>query len=101
VTHDEMVAEIQRRARLRGLLSHYCKRGERCEGDPGLPDIVFPRGWIEVKTLGCPTLSSGQKRWRYALLGAGQLYEVMHEYNLEPGGAVDQFLEFLATGRVL
>jgi hypothetical protein len=101
VNHDQVVAEIMRRAAARGVLSHYCKRGERCEGDPGLPDIVLPGGWLEVKTPACPTLSSGQKRWRYALIGAGQVHEVMFERDLAPGGGVDMFLEFLSEGRML
>lgn len=103
MTHDQVVSEIMTRARARGMLAHYCKRAERCDGDPGLPDIALigraGTGWIEVKTPACPTLSSGQKRWRYALIAAGQVCEVMHEDDLVSGGAVDMFLDFLSTGR--
>jgi len=105
VTHDEVVFAIQSRARARGVLTHYCKRGERCLGDRGAPDLLLAgthhAGWIEVKTPACPTLSSAQVQWRYQLLAAGQLYEVMQESDLEPGHAVDLFLGFLTTGEAV
>lgn len=102
MTHDQIVAAIQDRAKTRGVLSHYCHRAVRCSGDRGLPDLVLVGAWniawCEVKTPSCPTLDSGQTRWRHALRAAGQIHEVMGERDLEPGGAVDMMLSFVATG---
>ena len=81
MTHDQVVAEIQRRAAVRGALSHYCRSAVRCVGTPGMPDILVagPYGiaWIEVKTPSCPTLSSDQTRWKYALIAAKQRHYVV------------------------
>ena len=103
MTHDQIVAEIQARAKRRGILSHYCGSAERCHGDRGMPDVLlvgmFGAAWVEVKTPG-DTLRPDQVTWNHALKAAGQLYEVMHESDLAPGHAVDQFLEFVSLGAV-
>ena len=101
VNHDQIVAEIQKRAKARGLLSHYCGSAERCHGDRGMPDLVlagpFGVAWVEVKTPG-DRLRPEQTSWRYMLQAAGEVYEVMGERDLAPGGAVDMLLSFAATG---
>jgi len=103
MTHDEVVGAIQVRAAARGILSHYCPRSERCRGDRGMPDLVLVGQdcvvWIEVKTSG-DRLKPDQTRWRYALLAAGEVCEVMHAADLAAGGAVDMILSFAAAGNV-
>jgi len=104
MTHDQVVAEIQARAKLRGLVSHYCRRSQRCTGDQGMPDIIIVGRdgvvWLEVKTPQTPDPGPEQIRWKYKLQAAGQVCEIMTETDLEPGMAVDAILEFAATGDV-
>jgi hypothetical protein len=103
VTHDEIVKEIQVRAARRAILTHYCGRAERCAGDPGSPDLVLVGragvAWIEVKTAGTGP-SPAQIRWKYALLSSGQIWEIIHEHDLAPGGAIDTLLEITDAGVV-
>lgn len=85
MTHDEAVAEIQRRAAERGVISHYCKRPVSCSGDRGLPDLVlvgpFGVAWIEVKMPG-DNLDPGQTTWKHALIAAGQRHYVLNPNDL-------------------
>lgn len=78
MTHDQVVAEIQERARSAGILTHYCHLSKLCLGDRGLPDLFlagpFGAAWIEVKTPESPRLDSEQVTWKYVLCAAGQLY---------------------------
>lgn len=101
MTHDEVVHEIQARARRRGVLSHYCHNSIRCEGDRGLPDVLlvghYGVAFVEVKTPG-DQLKPAQTTWKHALKAAGQLHEVMHEGDLAPGHAIDMLLAFVSTG---
>lgn len=101
MTHDEIVAEIQARAEIRGVLSHYCRSALRCTGAPGLPDVLLAGrngiAWIEVKTAG-DRMRPDQTRWKYVLKASGQICEVMTERDLAPGGAVDMMFSFIATG---
>jgi len=100
MTHDEIVGEIQRRAKLRGIRTHYCGSSIRCTGDKGKPDlfIVGPFGsaWLEVKTAG-DDLRPDQTTWRHMLIAAGQVHYVIGEAQLNDG-AVDALLRFVATG---
>ena len=101
MTHDEVVAEIQARAKARGILSHYCGPAEQCKGDPGMPDLILVGqayvAWVEVKTLG-DRLKSLQTRWRYALLAVGSVHRIVYEYDLRPGGAEAVLLALVANG---
>jgi len=101
VTHDQIVAEIQARADTRGIFSHYCRRSVRCAGTPGMPDLLLVGreavAWLEVKTAG-DQLKPDQTRWMYRLRAVGQVHEVIHAADLNPGGAVDQMLDFITTG---
>ena len=101
--HNEIIAEIMTRAGDRGIKSHYCHDTRRCQGDPGLPDLLLigkhAAAWIEVKTPG-DRLKPDQTRWKYALQAAGQVHEVMGPGDLEPGGAIDMMLSFVSTGQV-
>jgi hypothetical protein len=103
MTHDETVAEIQRRARARGILTHYCGTAVRCSGDRGQPDIVcvgkFGAAWIEVKSP-YDRLSSEQTQWMHALRAAGQLHYVVRPQGLDDG-SVDAILDRLAFGQSL
>lgn len=101
MTHDEVVAEIQARAKARGVLSHYCKRGQFCQGDNGMPDLLlvgaYHVGWIEVKMPG-DKRDPGQTAWFYKLRATGALVEQMGPRDLEPApvhSVVDAFLTFL------
>lgn len=99
MTHDEIVAGIQSRAKDMGVLSHYCGPAERCKGDRGAPDLmlagIYHVGWIEVKMPG-DRRKPEQTAWYHRLRGSGQLYEQVGPDDMAEGGAVDQFLEELA-----
>ena len=101
MTHDEIVAEIQLRAKRSGILSEYCGRALRCQGDRGKPDLflvgMFGAAWIEVKTPG-DQLRAEQVTWKHMLRSAGQVHEVMGERDLAAGGAFDMLLSFVAEG---
>jgi hypothetical protein len=101
VTHDQLVAEIQSRASRRAVLSHYCRDSRRCDGDPGVPDLLlaglFGAAFVEVKT-GADKLKPDQVTWRHTLIAAGQVYEVMHAADLADGGALNMLLLSLAEG---
>jgi hypothetical protein len=95
VNHDAVVAEIQARARKRGVLSHYCGRSVTCLGDRGLPDLFLagPHGAcvLEVKMPG-DKLDPGQLEWAYALRAAGIPHYVMGPAALTDG-TLDQALD--------
>lgn len=101
MTHDEMVAEIQRRATARGVISHYCGRAERCHGDRGQPDLMLAGlvgvGWMEVKTP-ADRLKPAQTAWMYMLKASGQRHYVIREPQLSDG-TVDGILDTLAYGQ--
>jgi hypothetical protein len=103
MTHDEIVTEIQARARKRGILTHYCGPGLRCQGDRGAPDLVavgmFGAAWIEVKTAN-DRLKPDQTTWMHALKAAGQAHYVVRELQLRDGG-LDAMLDNLAHGQSL
>jgi hypothetical protein len=102
MTHDEVVAEIQARAKRRGILTHYCGRAQHCKGDRGSPDLVlvgpYHTGWIEVKMPG-DTRKPEQTTWFHALRAGGQLYEQMGPADLDRSplhSVADAFLDYLA-----
>lgn len=101
MTHDEIVAEIQRRAKSRGILSHYCHRAQFCQGDRGLPDVIavgkFRAAWIEVKTP-YDRLDPPQTTWMHALRGAGEEHHVIRPEQLDDG-TLDAILDGLAYGQ--
>lgn len=101
MTHDELVAEVQRRAKTRGILTHYCHQAQRCTGDRGLPDLVCAgmhgAAWIEVKSP-YDRLDPPQTTWMHALKAAGQAHHVIRETQLADG-TVDAILDGLAYGQ--
>ncbi len=100
MTHDEIVAEIQDRARARGVLSHYCGTAVRCQGDRGQPDLMlvgrYSMCFAEVKGTRA-RLTPEQTTWRHALLAAGERVYVWHEPDLTNGN-IDQVLHVMASG---
>lgn len=88
IAHDGLVAEIQRRAELRGLLSHHCRISTSCTGSRGLPDLivagVYGAVFIEVKT-GRADPSPDQTTWLYTLRAGGQDVHVIREADLDDG----------------
>lgn len=92
--HDDVVAEIIRRANARGCLVHYCGQAARCQGDKGQPDLVvagpFGTAWIEVKMPG-DQLKPAQTTWRHMLTAGGQEYHVVGPADLVDG-SVDWIL---------
>jgi hypothetical protein len=100
VIHDEIVAEVQRRAKARGVLSHYCGRSTHCRGDRGLPDLLlagpYESAWIEVKSPG-DELAPGQTTWKHMLRAAGQRHYVIGPAELDDG-RVDEILA-IVSGR--
>lgn len=101
MTHGQIIAAIQDRARRRGVLSHHCPDSRRCDGDRGLPDLLlvgmFGAAWIEVKSPG-DRLKPDQVTWKHALGAAGQVYQVVREGDLDDGGAVNMLLLFVSEG---
>ena len=95
MTHDEIVAEIQRRARKRGLLSHYCRDSRRCTGHPGFPDLVIAGRhgtvFLEVKT-GDGKRTPAQTTWKYMLLSDGLVVLLVYERHLG-NGVIDSTLD--------
>jgi hypothetical protein len=100
--HDDIVAEIQARAKRRGILSHYCGHAIHCKGDRGAPDLLlvghFGAAWVEVKT-GSATLDPGQTTWKHALRAAGQEHHVIREPDLH-NGQVNWLLDLVSLGAV-
>lgn len=98
--HDEIVAEIQTRARDRGLLSHYCPDSRHCKGDPGFPDVLvaglYGTVFLEVKT-GRQGQTPDQIRWTYTLLGGGELAMIIREVDLG-NGTLDALLDKIHHG---
>jgi hypothetical protein len=101
VTHDEMVAEVQRRGAQRGVISHYCGRAERCSGDRGQPDLFLAGlvgvAWMEVKTP-ADRLKPAQTQWMHMLKASGQKHYVIREAQLHDD-TVDGILDSLAYGQ--
>lgn len=89
MNHDEIVAEIQTRATAAGVLSHYCGRSERCQGDRGMPDLflvgMHGSAWVEVKTPSSPSMSPAQVQWAYQLRAAGQVHYIVQAAALDNG----------------
>ena len=89
MTHDEIVAEVQSRARRSGVLSHACGLSQRCSGDRGQPDILLVGAWnvawAEVKSR-YADLSPEQTTWHHTLRASGQVCEILHERDLDPAG---------------
>lgn len=104
MTHDEIVAEIQSRARGADVLSHYCGRSQQCTGDRGLPDLILVgvhgAAWLEVKTLAALSMSPDQVQWAYQLKAAGQLHYIVTEGALHDG-TVDMILGLLTGNAAL
>lgn len=86
--HDGLVAEIQHRAELRGLLSHNCRVSTSCKGSRGLPDLIIAgvhgTVFIEVKT-GHHDPAPDQTTWIYTLRAGGQDVYVIREADIEDG----------------
>lgn len=101
MTHDEIVVEIQSRARRRGILSHYCPDSRRCDGDRGIPDLVLigPHGaaWLEVKAPH-DRIKPDQTTWKHTLRAAGQEYHLIRG-DMLLNGVVDGILDGLALGQ--
>jgi hypothetical protein len=101
MTHDQLVSEIQRRAKTRGILTHACHQAQRCTGDRGQPDIVavgkFRAAWLEIKSPGAG-LEPAQTTWAHALKGAGQTHYIIRQAQLDDG-TVDAILDTLAYGQ--
>lgn len=92
IDHDQLVAEIQRRADQRGLLSHYCKASTHCRGSRGLPDLIIAGVhhsiFVEVKT-GGDNPSTDQTTWIHTLRAGGQDVLLIREADLEDGSMDD------------
>ena len=101
MTHDEIVTEVQARAKRRGVLTHYCHRAQFCHGDRGLPDVIavgkFRAAFLEIKTP-YDQLDPPQTTWRHALKGAGQEHHVIRPGHLDDG-TLDAILDGLAYGQ--
>lgn len=70
MTEAELQAEVIAECERFGLLWHHCPFGRRCDGSPGLPDLIIAgeRGVIfrELKTEAGQT-SADQDRWAWDL----------------------------------
>jgi hypothetical protein len=101
MSHDVIVHEIMARARLAGVLSHYCGRAHLCGGDRGAPDLLcvgaFAAAFIEIKMPGSPGLSPAQVNWKHQLKAAGMTHLVLGPECLGNGQA-DRILRYLGSG---
>ena len=70
MTEAELLAEIVRMSKGRGLLWHHCRNSRLCDGHSGFPDLTIagPSGIIfaELKTQRNDT-TAGQERWLWTL----------------------------------
>lgn len=94
MTHDELIAEICKRADDRRLLWHYCSDSRRCRGFAGFPDLVvsglYGTVFLEVKTKG-DGRSSQQTTWTYTLLAGGSLCSIIYEDDIASGFLMQLF----------
>ncbi len=101
MTHDEIVAEIQARAKARSILTHYCGQATRCTGDRGQPDIRAEgrhgAAWIEVKSP-YDRLDPPQTTWMHTIKGNGGRHYIIRETQLDDG-TLDAILDELAYGQ--
>lgn len=99
VAHENLIAEIQRRADQHGLLSHYCQRSTTCKGSRGLPDLIVAgvdgTVFIEAKTGGADP-SPDQTTWLYTLRASGQDVHVIREADIDDG-SLDEILASCAA----
>lgn len=95
MTHDEVIKEVMKRAIRAGLLIHYCRSGQQCQGSKGMPDLIIvgPEGLLfrEVKSEYDDT-TADQDWWGYILTnvdnrclvhGQPPLYDVWRFPDLE------------------
>lgn len=99
--HDDIVLEIQNRAKKRDVLTHYCGRALHCKGDRGAPDLIlvghYGVAWVEVKTGGAG-LETAQTTWMHALKASGQTHYIIGEKQLGDG-TLDALLDNLIYGQ--
>jgi hypothetical protein len=71
-----MLDFIEAEAAVRNILTHHCKHGYMCEGDPGLADLILvgshKLAFWELKSSDYMKLSSSQKAWDWKLRGCGE-----------------------------
>lgn len=98
MTELELTARILQRARAVGVLAHHCPRSERCQGTPGLPDLIL----LGEHGLALPELkgddgetSADQDLWIWTATRAGILAPVWRRAQLEDG-TVDALLRRMA-----
>ncbi|MCW2903116.1 MAG: hypothetical protein JWO67_5381 [Streptosporangiaceae bacterium] len=92
MNHTELLVEVQDLLDDRGLVWHYCRDSRRCQGTPGLPDLVIVGQYVlfaELKGDG-DTMSSGQTSWKWVLLAAGARHVVWTSRDLTSGRIRDQ-----------
>lgn len=69
-----MLDFIEAEAAVRGILTHHCRVGYHCEGNPGLPDLILAGShrvafWELKQDYG--QLSSAQRQWDWKLRACG------------------------------
>jgi hypothetical protein len=99
VTEDELAAEIITLCRRHGLLVHHCRDSRRCQGTPGLPDLmIVSRNGIllaELKGRDGDT-SADQDAWLYTLHQARVPYAVWRPQDWE-AGTIQNYLACIAS----
>jgi hypothetical protein len=103
VNHTELLVEVQDLLENHGLVWHYCRDSRRCNGTPGLPDLVIAGQYVlfaELKGDG-DTMSSGQTSWKWVLLAAGARHAVWTSRDLAAGRIRDQLAAVAGPVRYL
>jgi hypothetical protein len=91
MNHADFVHHVTRRADHIGLLWHYCSNSRLCQGNRGMPDLLFVslsgNGilWAELKTDKAPALSPDQSAYKWALIANGAKWDIFTPLDLDTG----------------
>lgn len=95
----ELTAKVVEQCGRHGLLVHHCHDSRRCEGTPGLPDLIVASAkgvlFAELKGRDGET-SADQDLWLYNLHKGGVPYVVWRPQDWD-SGAVQARLEAMAA----
>jgi hypothetical protein len=94
MTEAELLKEVMGLCKVIGLLTHHCGDSRRCQGMPGLPDLVIvgKQGfiWAELKDDDEPTTPE-QDLWLWTLAKAGMPWYIWRPEQWRDG-TIEQIL---------
>ncbi|HEV2244924.1 MAG TPA: hypothetical protein VGR98_28070 [Streptosporangiaceae bacterium] len=101
MTETELAAAIIEHCDRLGLAVHHCRDSRKCEGTPGLPDMIIASVYgimfAELKGPDGDT-SADQDMWLYTLHKAAAPYAVWRPHDWE-SGLIQNHLAWLAGPR--